>query len=807
LGERVASVVRLRAALRGLLGMAVLVPALGLTVTAIAVVIEPMPELLRLRRHGAGLVVLDSRGRTLGQMRGEDYRLAVPVKLVEVPEQLRNAVIAAEDARFYRHRGVDPLAIGRAVWQLARQRRIVSGASTITQQLARSVVERPRTLFGKWREVVVSLRIESEYDKAAILEAYLNHVPFGPTTRGIAAAANDYLGKPLQSISVAEGCTLAALPRGPARYHPRQHEARLLVRRNRIVERMRMRGFIDAETARQAALEPIAVREGLSTGKAPHFMRALAQGRFDQSDRPYSRASILQTTLDRELQTEVEKLVRDARDGLVTLGASAAAVVVVENENAGLLSYVGSIDFSDVASLGQNDGCLALRQPGSALKPFVYAAGIEWLGMGPTTQLFDVETEFDTPNGTFSPKNYDGRFHGLVLLREALGASLNVPAVAVAQRVGVERLLSLLRGFGFRSLREPAEHYGLALALGDGEVRLLELAAAYATLARHGMHRPLRIVTHWSEKSGERHEVPKEPGTRVLADSTAWQILEILADDAARIASFGRHGTLEMPLLAAVKTGTSSNHRDNWAVAATREVTAAVWVGNFDGRPLAHGVSGAVGAAPLLRAVLFAAMRGRPGAALFPAEQLLPRRICKNSGMRAGPDCSDTVQSRTSVGHGNDGYCTLHQRVKVDPDNGLLAGPGCRDAVERVVEAYPDNLMPWARAAGRPLGPTAESPRCPGAFGTNRAGLLVLHVPKPGAKYLLDPHLPRSQQNLAFTLKASAETNWVEYDVDGERSGRIHPPFHWSWALRPGQHRVRVVASNGAKAEADFNVD
>lgn len=797
----------LRCVLRSLLDWVQIVFAVGLTVTAIAAVIEPMPESLRRQQHGAGLVVEDRRGRALGQVRGEDYRLAVPVTIAQVPEQLKNAVIAAEDARFYRHRGVDPIAIGRAVWQLARQRRIVSGASTITQQLARSVVARPRTLFGKWREVVVSLRIESEYDKAAILEAYLNYVPFAPTTRGIVAAADDYLGKPLKSISIAEACALAALPRGPARYHPRRHEERLLERRNRIVERMWTQGYIDADTARQARLEPMTVREGRGTARAPHFTRALAQGRLDQSAHRYAGASVVQTTLDRELQTEVEKLVRDAQVGLAEQGASAAAVAVVENETAGLLSYVGSIDFSDVSSLGQNDGCLALRQPGSALKPFVYAAGIEWSGMGPTTPLFDVQTEFDTPNGAFSPKNYDGRFHGLVLLRDALGASLNVPAVAVAQRVGVERLLSLLHGLGFQSLREPAAHYGLALALGDGEVRLLELALAYATLARYGVHRPLRVATHWSDKSGVRHELPEQPGTRVFSESTAWQVLEILADDMARIASFGRHGTLEMPFVAAVKTGTSSNHRDNWAVAVTHEVTAAVWVGNFDGRPLAHGVSGVVGAAPLLRAVLLAAMRGRPGAALFPAERLLARRICKNSGQRPGPDCKEIVTIRAIPGRADDGLCTLHRHVKVDPQNGLLAGPGCRDAVERVFEAYPESLMPWARGVGRPTGPTAESPRCPSALGTSQAGTLFLRVPTSGAKFLLDPHLPASQQQLPFSVKASAQTHWVEYDVDGERSGRIHPPFQWSWVLRPGRHRVRVAASNGAMDQADFSVE
>jgi penicillin-binding protein 1C len=781
--------------------------ALLLMVTAAAVIIEPLPVAIRDRRNGLGLIVQDSLGRTLGQCRGNDFALASPVRLVDVPRSVRAAMIAAEDARFYRHRGVDPLAVARAILQLIREGRVVSGASTITQQLARSVTARPRTLYGKWRELVVSLRIESDLSKQEILEAYLNHVPFGPTTRGLGVVADDYTGKPLAALSIAESAELAALPKGPTRYHPRRHLAQLLARRNKIIERMHALRFISSDEARLAALEPASISE-LSRGRrAAHFVRAVAGGRFDDHDAALRHAAAVQSTLDRELQREVEKLVEDARDNLERAQASAAAVVVLDNLQAELLAYVGSIDFFDPRGLGQNDGCLALRQPGSALKPFVYAAGIEWLGMGPTTQLMDIETKFQTPSGLFAPKNYDGRFHGLVLLREALGGSLNIPAVQVAERVGIERLLPLLREFGFRSLHEPASHYGLAVALGDGEVRLLELAEAYSALARGGVHLPLRVASSVVDSSGQRHPVGLREGKRVVSEATAWQLLEILSDDRARALSFGRHGTLEFPFAAAVKTGTSSNLRDNWAVAVTHEVTVAVWVGNFDGRPLAHGTSGVVGAGPLVRSVTQAAMRGRFAAALFPPESMRTRGICKLSGQRPGPDCTDTLEIRESQGRGTSELCTMHRRVRIDPQNGLLAGPGCPDAVERVVESYPDILLDWARAVGRPVAPSEESARCPGLATPDHAKRVRLSVPESGARYFLDPHLASSQQRLKLRVSVPPNTAWVIYDVDGRTSDRIRPPFEWLWPLQLGRHVARVQSSEGLSDEAQFEVE
>ena len=295
--------------------------------------------------------------------------------------------------------------------------------------------------------------------------------------------------------------------------------------------------------------------------------------------------------------------------------ASAAALLVVDNASGDVLAYVGSPDFFSERALGQNDGARALRQPGSTLKPFVYAAAMQELGMTAATLLPDVELHLPTPDGDYSPHNYDGRYHGPVRLREALASSLNVPAVYAAHRVGPGRVLDALRAFGFSSLEAGAEHYGAAIALGDGEVRLSELAAAYATLARGGIAHTVAVrAPRGARRRPDGHALPERRAGACSIARLAAVLGDVLADDAARSSAFGRQSVLELPFPVAVKTGTSKGFRDNWTVGYTREITVAVWVGNFDGRPL-RGSSGVTGAGPLFREAMLAAMRGREPAA------------------------------------------------------------------------------------------------------------------------------------------------------------------------------------------------
>jgi penicillin-binding protein 1C len=308
------------------------------------------------------------------------------------------------------------------------------------------------------------------------------------------------------------------------------------------------------------------------------------------------------------------------------------------------------------------------------------------LGMTGATLLPDVELQLPTPHGAYAPRNYDGRFHGPVRLREALASSLNVPAVHTAARVGPERVLQTLRAVGIRSLELDGAHYGAAIALGDGEVKLAELALAYSVLARGGLYRPLRYALEARQIDGRMQRVATAAPERVLDARIASVLADILSDDAARAASFGRGSVLELPFAVAAKTGTSKGSRDNWTIGFTREVTVAVWVGNFDGRPMRH-TSGVTGAGPLFRGVMLAAMRGREPAALVDRNGLIEIEICALSGKRPGHHCPHRTRELFAAGDVPATSCDVHVELAVDPENGLLAGPGCKRPELRVFES------------------------------------------------------------------------------------------------------------------------
>ncbi|WP_437301981.1 penicillin-binding protein 1C [Sorangium sp. So ce388] len=778
------------------------------------------PELRATEEHAVSTVLYDRHGTVLRELRAGDGARARWLPLAEAGDRIQRALLAAEDRRFAFHPGVDPVAIARALGQLAAERRVVSGASTITQQLARTLVPRPRTVRGKLGEMALALRIEASLSKREILEQYLNRVAFGPGLRGVEAASRFYFDKPTADLSLAEAAALASMPRGPALYDPRRGTGPLERRRNRVLDRMLAAGLAgEAEVARARA-EPIALAPKGSGLGAPHLVRAVLGGALDGgadpgAERPGAalsrgRASAITLTIDRGLQREIEVLAQQTVRGLSDRDVGAAAVVVLENATGEILAYVGSHDIDDAAGLGHNDGVLALRQPGSALKPFVYELAMERLGFTAATVLPDVELSFPTPDGSYAPRNYDGRFHGPVRLRDALASSYNVPAVWTAAALGPERVLERLRELGLRSLDGAPSRYGVAIALGDGEVRLLDLANAYATLARGGLYLPVRAVRAWAD-------APRASSTpRVLDAARARVIVDILADDKARLASFGEGSALDLPFPVAAKTGTSKGFRDNIAVGFTPDVTVAVWVGNFDGSPMG-GVSGITGAGPLFRDAMLAAARVRPPRPFDPPDpdQLAEVEVCSLSGMRPTAACPH--RRRELLPRGDAAAiapCDMHEAVRVDRRNGLRAG-ACPDAAveERVFERYDAELTAWARAAGRPVAPDEASPLCgalPGRDGGSGAGApgapVRVAYPPDGARFVLDPSV-NSLQAIRLRADIPPGVRRARFVLDG-RPIDVGPPFALDWPLAAGVHRLRVEA-DGAPAgeEISFSVE
>lgn len=742
----------------------------------------PFPRTLK-HPPARSVQVLDRHAHLLAEVRA-DGQLHTPVPYESLPPHLVHALLAAEDQRFFHHPGVDPLAIARAAWSALIQRRVVSGASTLTQQLARRTFRRPRSLLGKLREAAVALRIERAWSKPRILQAYLNRVEFGPQLVGVAAAARAYFAKPVEQLSLSEASSLVALVRGPSYYHPQRHSERLLARRDHILERMRRLRWISAAQLQRAAATPLTLTTPVVWPGAHHWVRRTAK----------RAEGALLTTLDGPLQQRVENLVRLHVQQQVDEGKQlVAAVLVVDNATAEVRAYVGSPDYFSRTG-GQNDGVSALRQPGSTLKPFVYAAAMQHLGYTPATILPDIELELREAGGVYVPRNYDEQWRGPVRLREALANSLNVPAVYTAAKLGPTTLLGVLQRFGFESLDRDPAHYGAALALGNGEVTLHELAAAYSALARAGRFKPLRELR-------AQREAPITLATR---PEVAALLLDILSDDQARSGAFGRYGPLELPFPVAVKTGTSKGARDNWTVGVTAEVTVAVWVGRFDGEPL-PGSSGVRGAAPLFHAVMLDAMAAYPSPQpLFDDSGLRSAEICPLSGLLRGPDCPSHIVESFIPGTQPKRRDDWHQRHAVL--EGRLAAPQCAGASVQLVEAYPSNFIAWARAARRPLAPRRAHPRCPPpasrdeAVGSPSAGP-TLAFPRGGAIFELDRSLPRSQQELVLQANSPGDQP-VWFLLNGQRLGPVPAPHRLAWPLIPGSHELRVLDAAGRSSPA-----
>jgi len=582
-------------------------------------------------------VFVDRNGLPLGTILGRDDRHTVAVPLARVAPLFRQAVVAVEDRRFWQHGAVDPAAALRALGQALLTGHVPGGASTLSMQLARLLYPVSPNVSGKLAEIVVAQRLENGLTKAQILEAYCNRAPMGSNIYGVEAAARTYFGSDAAQLDLAQAALLAALPNDPVRLDPYRHWAALRARQRYVLARMVAAGYVSSGEAARAAVEDVALRpRGAGILAGAHFLFFLAPQIAPERAR-------VQTTLDRPLQTFVETQVRDVLRGLRRYDVRDAAAIVVDNRNAQVLAYVGSPDYFSDAELGRNDGVQALRQPGSALKPFLYELALERRTIRPATILADVPAAYAIPGARlYRPTDYAQRFTGPVRVRVALANSLNVPAVRVLERVGVPAFLARLQALGFAHLTKPPEYYGLGLTLGAGEVSLFELVRAYATLARGGA--PTGLLTTLDGAA------PVLTAAGAAQGDPSWALVtDMLADAHARAGAFGVDSILALPFPAAAKTGTSSDFRDTWTAGFTRDYTVAVWVGNFDGSPM-HGISGVTGAAPIWsRIMLHLHERSEPGR-FDPPRGYALRPICAQTGMRPGPGCAAIVAEYLDAG-------------------------------------------------------------------------------------------------------------------------------------------------------------
>lgn len=582
----------------------------------------------RLSHENGTVHFTDRTGLSLGSIAASDDSSAAWVPLDRISPLFLKAIVAAEDARFYEHGAVDGAALLRAAYEYAVDGAARSGGSTIAMQLARSIWHDPSTIAGKIEQIAGAERIVLGSSPNAVLQAYVNRVPMGGDLYGVEAASRAYFGVSAADLDLAQAALLAAIPNDPSRLSPYADWNALRARQRYVLERMVAGGAISARQAEEAGRESVAVlppRGGPLA--AQHLLFAIYP-------RVASKEALVRTTLDAPLQAFVQAQAQAITAALSARHVTDAAALVVDNRTGDVLAYVGSPDYFSDALLGRNDGVLALRQPGSALKPFMYELALERGAIEPTTILDDAPATYAIPGGRlYQPADYSMRFAGPVRVRYALANSLNVPAVRVLSRLGVRVFLERLRRLGFAHMTKPASYYGLGLTLGSGEVSLWELVRAYVALARDGSMIPLRTTL----------DAAYAPAVQIGVPST-WQLVtRMLADPYARAQSFGVNSILRLPFDAAVKTGTSSDYRDTWTVGYTRDYTVGVWVGNFDGSPM-QGVSGVSGGGPLWNHIMLHLYEARPEPQPFaPPAGYVRVPICATSGVRPTSSCTAVV--------------------------------------------------------------------------------------------------------------------------------------------------------------------
>jgi penicillin-binding protein 1C len=713
----------------------------------------------------SSLTLEDRNGLVLRSTRAGDGTLQRWLALGEIDPDLIETFIASEDRRFFEHAGVDLRAAARALAQNVRAGRVRSGASTITMQLARILRPSSRTWRGKALQVLWALRLEAHLSKQEILEQYLNRVPLGQGTVGVEAAAVLYFNASAARLSLGQAALLAGFASAPSTDNPFVAPDRARRRRERVLRRVSQHGYATADALERAGREPVVAARATPRFLAPHFTSRVLQS-LD------TIAGAWRTSLDLPLQTALEAEVRHTVRSLSDRGVREAALVVLENHTGELLAWVGSPDFwADTG--GQVDMVVSPRQPGSALKPFLYGLAFD-RGYTAASVLPDIPRAYATATGPYQPRNYDRRFHGPVRAREALASSYNVPAVELTDRIGAASLLRVLHNAGFASLTHSADYYGLGLALGNGDVTLLELANAYRGLASGGVWRPVE----WRDVGpGPRSAQDR----RFVSAGSAALVLDILADPAARIPGFGIETPFDFPFQAAVKTGTSHHFTDNWAVGVTGGFTVAVWVGNFNGQPM-RGVSGVTGAGPLLhRAMLVTARHYAPGDLPSPNHAGATRAaVCAISGMRASAGCPE-VGEWFLPGTAPQMHCDWH-----------------RDGVV----VWPAEYVEWAaqNGASPPVPPLRMAERGQGGEDRKGGNAFVIVSPRAGDRYEIPPGMDPRYSTIALRAATMPGDGAVRWFVDGRRV------LDARWVLVPGAHVVRAVTASGRSDETRFEV-
>lgn len=573
----------------------------------------PRPEVFEERQLAQPTKIYDRTGKVLlYTIYGEEKREYI--KLDDVPKNVANALIATEDKNFYTHYGVDIKGIFRSILINLKIRKATYGASTLSQQLIRSTfLTQEKSVGRKIRELVLTLELERRYSKNQILEWYLNQIPIGTNVYGVQEAAKYFFNKDLKDLSLAESASIIAAIKAPSYYSPfGKHKDSLLGRKDYVLSRMLEEKYITQEEYNEAIKQELVFEKQKTSMKAPHFVLYVRDYLLEQYGEQYLKENGMKviTTLDWEVQEKSEKIVKSSGETIKAYNANNIASVIINPNNGEILSMIGSKDyFSDSYPEGCTPGVDCLfepdvnvsvyglgQQPGSALKPFAYLTAFE-MGYTPNTTVLDAQTNFGRwGSSDYIPRNYDGKFRGEVTLRSALAQSLNIPSIKVFMYMaGMKNTVETARDFGITTLNKPSSEYGPSLVLGGGEVKLLDMTSAYGVFASEGLKYAPKSILRIEDYKGNVIEEKQSTAKRVATQEACKMLNDILSDNEARSPVFGSNSSLYFAdKKVSVKTGTTDNFKDDWAVGYTNSIVVGIWVGNNNNEPMAKKAAVAI---------------------------------------------------------------------------------------------------------------------------------------------------------------------------------------------------------------------
>jgi penicillin-binding protein 1C len=718
--------------------------------------------------------IYDRDGRLLRAFLSPDEKWRMSCRLDEISPYLKEAVVTIEDRFFYYHPGINPWSLIRAVYLNIKHKRIVSGGSTITMQVARMMEHRKRTLFSKLIEVIRALKLELFYSKNEILEFYFNMAPYGGNIEGVEAACYYYFQKSPAEISLSQATLLTAIPNSPQQLNPQRYSKRVKEKRDEILKYLRQKKVITDQEYLRAVKEEIAIENTAMPFEAPHFT--------DLVQRCYPDKARMHTTLDREIQTKCESILRKHLGKWRSMGITNGAVVVIDNKTNSLRALVGSYDFFDDSHGGQVNGAVSPRSPGSTLKPLLYAYGIDKGLITPSAMLYDVPVNY----AGYIAENYDGKYHGVVTVKEALVRSLNVPAILFLAKTGVGNFISFLQQGGISTINSDQTSYGLSLILGGCDLKLIELTNLYSTLANRGKYRPVRYCK----------DEPIQGGERILSAGAAYIITELLAEVVRPDLPLYWEFSLDRPKVA-WKTGTSYGHRDAWSIGYTKGFTVGVWAGNFDGRS-APELVGAQIAGPILFDILNA-ISGKDENKWFTKPiSVSSRKVCAGSGMVPNEDCCHTVEEYYLPGVSPMGECKIHKGLYIDSKTGYRL---CKSDLQersyerKVFEVWPPEVATWMERNGYPLEKIPpllpESQRIMAGKGP------IIRSPDGSCEYQVRRGVGLEYQKILLDASVENSVNKIFWFLDGKLIWSGEPEKKTFISPEIGEHRLVCQDDHG----------